>query len=79
MIHLKIWNPFVENVIYGNTKNLNDPTRELHQKAAEMLRMVQEKMGLQMIIVTQIGEIADIADRVFEVTISNEVSKVEVL
>jgi len=41
--------------------------------------MVQEKMGLQMIIVTQIGEIADIADRVFEVTISNEVSKVEVL
>lgn len=58
-------------------KHLNDPTRELHRKAADMIKMVSEKLGLQMIIVSQVQELNDIADKVFKVTINKGESHVE--
>lgn len=46
-------------------KNINDPTREMHQKAAEMVKEVSEKLGIQFIIVTMVPELEDVADKVF--------------
>lgn len=48
--------------------NINDPTRELHQKAAEMLKGISEKLGIQMIIVTGLNEITNVADRIFDIS-----------
>lgn len=57
--------------------NINDPTRELHRKAAEMLKEVSTRLGIQMIIVTGLTEITGVADKVFEVSMSGGVSTVK--
>ena len=60
-------------------KNINDPTRKLHQDAAQMVRMIADRLGVQIICVTLLPELVDVADRVFEVTKRGKVSKVEVV
>lgn len=58
--------------------NINDPTRELHQKAAEMLKGISEKLGIQIIVVTGLYEITNVADRVFDVSMDkNGISRVQ--
>jgi hypothetical protein len=48
--------------------NINDPTRDLHKKAAKMLKEISAKLGIQVIVVTGLYEIVDVADRVFDVS-----------
>lgn len=42
-------------------------SRDLQARAGEILRMLSKKMGLQIVIVTHIDTLIDVADRVFEV------------
>lgn len=42
-------------------------SRDLQERAGEILKTLSEKMGLQIIMVSHIGEIIDVADKVFEV------------
>lgn len=58
-------------------KNINDPKREVHEKVAEMIRMLSKMMNLQIIIVTMIPEIEDIADKTFIVKNKNRKSIVK--
>lgn len=46
-------------------KNINDPTREMHQRAAEMVKEISQRLGIQFIIVTMLPELAEVADKVF--------------
>lgn len=46
-------------------KNINDPKRVLHRKVAEMVKEVSKLSGFQIIMATQIPELAEIADKVF--------------
>jgi hypothetical protein len=46
-------------------KNINDPTREMQKRYAEMVRQISDRLGLQFIIVTMLPELADVADKVF--------------
>lgn len=71
-LRVSLWSlarPRTRNVLILDEpfKNINDPTREMHRKAAEMLKMVAERLGLQIIIVTLLPEMIETADRVFEV------------
>ena len=56
----------IDNVII-----LDEPfrfiSRDLQARAGEILRVLSEKLGLQILMVTHIGEMIDIADKVFEV------------
>ena len=42
-------------------------SRDLQARAGEILKMLSQKLGLQILMVTHIGEMIDIADKVFEV------------
>ena len=55
-------------------------SRDLQQRAGEILKMLSKKMNLQIIMVSHIGEIIDVADKVFEVK-KNEhgVSRVKIV
>lgn len=54
-------------------------SRDLQQRAGEILKTLSDKMNLQIIMVTHIGEFIDIADKVFEVKKNNEgVSEIKV-
>ena len=56
----------IDNVIV-----LDEPfrfiSRDLQVRAGEILKTLSEKLGLQILMVTHIGEMIDIADKVFEV------------
>jgi len=43
----------------------------LQQKAADMLKMLSEKMGLQIVMVSHIEKLIENADRKFEISLSN--------
>ena len=45
-------------------KNINDDTSELHRKIAELTKEVSEKLNLQIIIISMIPELREVADRV---------------
>lgn len=57
-------------------KNVNDPTRELHKKTASMIKMVCDKLGLQIVVVSLNQELIETADRVFHVKNVKGVSRV---
>ncbi len=46
-------------------KNINDPTRQMHERASEMIQQISKRLGLQFIIVTAVPELAEIADKTF--------------
>jgi len=53
-------------------------SRDLQQRAGEILKTLSERMNLQIIMVSHIGEIIDVADKVFEVKKNeNGVSRVK--
>lgn len=54
-------------------------SRDLQQRAGEILKTLSERMQLQIIMVSHIGEIIDIADRIFEVKKIDSVSKVKIV
>lgn len=69
----------VDNVII-----LDEPfrflSRDLQQRAGEILKTLSERMNLQIIMVSHIGEIIDVADKVFEVKKNeNGISRVKVV
>ena len=53
-------------------------SRDLQERAGEILKTLSERMQLQIIMVSHIGEIIDVADKVFEVKKNEEgISKVK--
>ncbi len=62
-------------------KNINDPEKKLNlmESVCEMVRKISEKLNIQFIIVGMNNDFYDIADRVFENTIENEVSNIKVI
>lgn len=54
-------------------------SRNFHEAASQMVKELSDKLGIQFIIATHIPELAEYADRVFEVKIKNEVSTVKQL
>ena len=52
-------------------------SRDLQPKASEMIKQLSEKLGLQFIIITHDEDLTTNADRTFEVSIRNGVTKVE--
>jgi DNA repair exonuclease SbcCD ATPase subunit len=58
-------------------KNINDPSRRLHEAAAEMLREIADKLGIQIIVVTLMPELKDTADKTFRVKLKDGVSIME--
>jgi hypothetical protein len=59
-----------DNVIWMDEpfKNINDKTRELHLKAVRMVKQIADKLKIQFIVVSQIPEFEEVADKIFEVT-----------
>ena len=55
-------------------------SRDLQQRAGEILKTLSDRMKLQIIMVSHIGEIIDVADKVFEVK-KNEagISKIKII
>lgn len=45
-------------------KNINDDSRELHRKIAEMAKTVGEKLNLQIIMISMIPELREVANKV---------------
>ncbi|MFU8773573.1 MAG: hypothetical protein ACNA8H_14295 [Anaerolineales bacterium] len=67
----------------GDTRPLliwDEPFRQLDKKkqplAAEMVKRLSQELGLQIIIITHSEELAECADKVFNVTIKGGISKV---
>lgn len=48
-------------------KNINDPSREMQRRAAEMVRQISDRLGIQFLVVTMLPELEDVADKVFEI------------
>lgn len=65
MWSVKIPRPRALMVLDEPAKNINDDTREMHRKYAELVKEVSTRLGMQFIIVTQIQELEEVADRVF--------------
>lgn len=57
-------------------KDINDPSRELHQKAAAMVSELSKRLELQIVIVTLLPELIETADKAFEVCKKGKVSVV---
>lgn len=60
---------------------LDEPFRfvsvDLQEKASQMLKEISKRLGIQFIIVSHQAVLTKFADRVFEVSIKNGVSKIE--
>lgn len=68
-----------DNVIFLDEpfKNINDDSRELHRKIAEMVKMVSDKLNLQIIMVSMIPEMRSVADKVIFIKRKKGVSTIE--
>jgi ABC-type transporter Mla maintaining outer membrane lipid asymmetry ATPase subunit MlaF len=44
---------------------LNDPTHRLHEKASEMIQRLSKELGIQIIMITQLPELAECANKTF--------------
>lgn len=47
-------------------KNINDETRIMQGKAAEMIKLISTKLGIQFLIVTMLPELEEVADKVIK-------------
>lgn len=65
---------------YRNTLILDEPFKHLsvshHEKAGAMVKMLSEKLNLQIIMISHSEKITEHADRVFKVELKKKVSKV---
>lgn len=59
-------------------KKLNDPERTIHKKAAEIIENISKELGIQMIIVTLLPEMKEIANTTYEVKKINNVSQAKI-
>jgi DNA repair exonuclease SbcCD ATPase subunit len=63
------------------TMVLDEPFKNLdkskQEKASTILKQISSTLGIQFIIITHEDKLTEAADRVFEVSIKNEISKVE--
>ena len=59
-------------------KNINDKTRETHRKIADLVKLLSDKLHLQFIIITMIPEFEEVADRVFELSLKNGETKINI-
>lgn len=50
-------------------RNVNDPTRKLHEKLAKMIKMVSEKLGLQIIMISLHSEFKEISNQTFTISL----------
>jgi len=48
-------------------RHLNDPTNRLHEKAAKIIQEISRRLDIQIIIITQISELAGASDKVFRI------------
>ncbi len=78
-LRVALWNladPKTDNVLV-----LDEPFKHLSKgllpRAGLMLKEISEKLNLQIIMVTHLDELKDDADKVFQVSIKNGISKVE--
>lgn len=46
-------------------KNINDDSRKMHHKAAEMIKLISKKLRMQFLIVTALPELEEVADKVY--------------
>lgn len=69
-------NPRSRNVIIMD-EPMRFLSRNLQEKASQMLKEISEKLGLQFIIITHEPTLTSYADRVFDVNISKGVSSVQ--
>ncbi len=65
----------------NNTIILDEPGKFISKnyinRVAEMLKMLSEKLNLQLILVTHINELKEKADKIFEVKIEKGISRIE--
>lgn len=54
-------------------------SRDLQRKAGEMMKLLSEKLGIQFIVVTHNKDLVEVADKVFEVSMKEGVSRIEEL
>lgn len=45
-------------------KAVNDPSREMHRRYAEMVKMVSDMLGIQFFIVTMVGELEEVGVKI---------------
>lgn len=79
-LRIVLWS--ITNPQSSNTIILDEPAKFLHGQIDEAIKMIKDisnKLGLQFIIVSQIPEIAEGADKIFEVTHNNKYSEVKEL
>lgn len=60
-------------------KNINDKSRILHQKLSKMIKMISEKLNIQMIIISMIPELENVANKIFRIKIKKGISHVRYL
>lgn len=75
----KLKNPKCNNFIIADEpfKSINDPSRELHRKTAEMIKYLSRELNLQIILISLIPEIEEIADKIIKVEMGKDgISKV---
>jgi len=67
--------------VYRKTMILDEPLKHLslnyHEKAAQLIKMLSEKLGLQIIMVTHSEVMSQYSDKVFKVQIKDNVSSVK--
>ncbi len=67
--------------IYRNTFILDEPFKHLsmihHEKAAQMMKMLSKKLGIQIIMVTHSEVMTKFADKIFKVQMQKSISKVK--
>lgn len=80
-LRVALWSLLRRSAGIADTLVLDEPfrwlSRDLQPLAGKMLKMLSEKLGVQMIFVTHVQELIESADRVFEVTRRGKISKVE--
>jgi len=47
---------------------INDPTRELYKKTADLIKLLSDKLNLQIIMISRIPEFQDISDQLIEIS-----------
>lgn len=78
-LRIALWN--LNNINRNNTIILDEPfkfvDKDRQPKAAEMLKLLSEELGIQFIMTTHNKELMEIADKTFEVVKRGKISKIK--
>lgn len=58
-------------------KNINDKTRETHRKVSQLVKSLSDKLKLQMIIITMLPELEEVANRRWEFSIKKGTTQIK--